>query len=282
MWNPLTNATLLHPESWCTIVSGMQMRKATVSERRHRQYLHSRRSHSQAELMIALRGQTLYGLGETLYKVRPGTVMAFAPMEPHQNGYPPGTPDLDHLWVSLMRDGFVVRRVRLRQGRMLSAPVAGGVYDVLNLPLATRRSLDGTDTPRDTPLELRRLCSHTLAACIVLTVLDAVHRQEPTRNAHAARADLIASIRRHLRQTAGRGDSLDSLARIAGYSRHHFLRLFHRETGETVQAYINRCRLRRMQEGLANGDSQKVIASELGFATPQAFSRWKRQHAPRL
>lgn len=281
MESMIENPVLIRPERWQVIVSGMPGTAASVSPERLRAYRRDRRAHSQAELMVALRGRTVYGLGEAFYPVNPGTVMAFAPMEVHQDGYPDDGPDVEHLWVSLMHEGFTVRRVRVRGGRMVSETVGDEVYDALRLPPGTRWPAAGTPEARAEPLPLRRFRARVLTESVILAAMDSERRGGRTgaRGGDEARARLIASIRRHLRRTAGRGDSLASLARIAGYSRCHFLRLFHRETGETVQAYIDRCRLLRMKEGQARGESQKVIAAELGFASPQSFSRWRRRHA---
>ncbi len=278
MWSPITDWILLHPERWRIIISGMPDEAVTVDVSRRIGYRRERRAHSHAELLFGLRGETVYGLGEAFYPVGPGTVMAFAPMELHQNGYPAFEPPVDHLWISLMHDGFTARRVRVRQGCMLSENVGASVYDALCLPPGEPLKSQADRKPEE-PLELSLFRVRTLALNVVLALLDGDRRRGTTAaDATQSRRRLIASIQRHLRRTAGRGDSLDSLARIAGYSRYHFHRIFQRETGQTVLAYINRCREQRVRECLARGETQKMIASELGFATPQAYSRWLRQH----
>ncbi|MBA2479933.1 MAG: helix-turn-helix transcriptional regulator, partial [Planctomycetes bacterium] len=84
----------------------------------------------------------------------------------------------------------------------------------------------------------------------------------------------IEAIKRHIAQTAGNGVTLDQLARIAGFSKFHFLRVFKKHTGTTVHAYVNECRLQRVAELRAAGLTQKDIGARLGFSCPAAFSRW--------
>ncbi len=230
-------------------------------------------SHSHAELLIGLEGTTVYGLGDRFQLVRPGTVMAFAAMEPHQSGYPPFEPDLAHLWISLMKDHFTARIVRLHQGRMTSSAIGPGVFEWTNPGWLLETS---PGHPPPVPSELKAFRLRRLAMDLVLVILEQDTLPATAPDSGNDQRRLIESIQQHLRQTAGRGDSLDSLARIAGYSRFHFLRLFHRETGYTVHTYVDRCRRHRVRELIASGWSRKAIAAELGFATPQSFSRWYR------
>jgi transcriptional regulator GlxA family with amidase domain len=86
----------------------------------------------------------------------------------------------------------------------------------------------------------------------------------------------MEAIRRHIQETGGVDASLDHLARVAGYSKFHFLRLFRQHTGRSVHECVNQSRLRKVEEQLADGLALKAIAVKLGFSCPAAFSRWYR------
>ena len=267
-------ALLEHPERWQLVASSLDLpRSPTPPAERRRWYRRYRWAHSHAELVFGLEGETVYGLGDAFYPIGPGTVIAFAPMEPHQNGYPPFESDLEHLWISLMPNHFTARVVRMRQGRMTAMAVGPEVYE-WNDP---RRLLDSPpDHPARSPDAWRAFRLRRLAMDLILTILEHEIPFSEKADTGAGQGRLVLSIQQHLQKTAGRGDSLDSLSRIAGYSRFHFLRMFRREAGCTVHAYVDRCRRRRVHERMAEGWSQKAIAVELGFATPQSFSRWHR------
>ena len=94
------------------------------------------------------------------------------------------------------------------------------------------------------------------------------HRQWMQRNTHDhSHQELMLMLH-------GRGVTLDMLARISGYSKFHFLRLFQRCTGQTVHTYIDHCRRQRVEAMLQQGCAKKEIAAALGFSCPAAFSRW--------
>ncbi|HTW26131.1 MAG TPA: bifunctional DNA-binding transcriptional regulator/O6-methylguanine-DNA methyltransferase Ada [Acetobacteraceae bacterium] len=61
--------------------------------------------------------------------------------------------------------------------------------------------------------------------------------------------------------------SLDSLARRAGYSRFHFLRLFRDVTGVTPRSYAEGVRARRLQRALAGGERVAEAVAGSGFGS---------------
>jgi AraC-like DNA-binding protein len=91
--------------------------------------------------------------------------------------------------------------------------------------------------------------------------------------------EIIATVRAHLEETAGRGDTVESLARLAGYSKYHFLRLFKQHTGHTIHAYVDICRHAKMSTLEDQGLTRRRIAEELGFSSASAFLRWRRLRA---
>ena len=80
--------------------------------------------------------------------------------------------------------------------------------------------------------------------------------------ARAVVADACAEIAR-----AEAIPSLDALARRAGYSKFHFLRMFRDHTGVTPRSYAEGVRARRLQASLAEGTRVADAVAESGFGS---------------
>jgi AraC-like DNA-binding protein len=66
---------------------------------------------------------------------------------------------------------------------------------------------------------------------------------------------------------------VDRLAKVAGMSRYHFVRTFHRSFGETPHEFLTRVRLQRAQELLARrGTHVTDVCFDVGFASVGSFS----------
>lgn len=88
--------------------------------------------------------------------------------------------------------------------------------------------------------------------------------------------DVVSIAVTQVEATAGKGISIDRLARITGYSPFHFARNFKQHKGMTVHQFVDACRRRRVRTLLDEGYTKKAIGEELGFSCPPAFSRWYR------
>lgn len=78
----------------------------------------------------------------------------------------------------------------------------------------------------------------------------------------------IERARNHVKEHyAELGLGIEDLARVAGYSRYHFTRLFKQQVGIAPYAYLLRFRLRRALERISSTDDPiKKIAGEVGFS----------------
>ena len=91
-------------------------------------------------------------------------------------------------------------------------------------------------------------------------------------------AKIIHAIHQHICGSSGKAMTVEKLARIAGYSKFHFFRLFRKHTGQNVHDCINASRMRKTREMLKDGFLRKQISGELGFSCPSAFSNWYARH----
>jgi AraC-like DNA-binding protein len=67
---------------------------------------------------------------------------------------------------------------------------------------------------------------------------------------------------------------LSDVVRVAGLSRHHFCRIFRKETGRTVTEYIAVLRVRAAAESLMRGDARvSEVALAVGFQSISQFNR---------
>jgi len=82
----------------------------------------------------------------------------------------------------------------------------------------------------------------------------------------AAAASRVAPARAYLDAHVAERVSLDALAALAGVSKFHFVRLFHRVVGESPHAYQLRGRVAMAKALLSSGHSASRVAQETGFA----------------
>jgi len=251
-----------------------------VAPRRNARHLAWSRRHSHAhppaELLLALGGSSLCGTAAGLVPVEPGTLLLLAPMEPHDFGYPPWAPDLDHLWIQMVPSRSFVYPAVIRRGQVRSLGPAL-VVESSAAGIDLFRVLDGLNGP--SAPRPPAICRKTIVAAvtIMLSHLAAGGTAAAPVSAHR-HAGRIEAICRHLDETAGRDASVRSLAGLARLSTFHFVRTFKQLTGQTVHDYINGARRARMRELRAGGAPFKAIAAELGFACQASFSRWRRTH----
>ncbi len=266
---------LSQPESWRLIASFLDQPTAVTDPERLAWSNAHAHAHAYREILITLRGDGVYGCHDRLHRCTPVTVIFFDAHEPHDFGYPPGADTVEHLWLVVLPAQLFIRHLEVRNGAI---PADAPTWVLDTPPAATRlsESWDWARGSRHLPHSLRRLrLVGALSDIISATAeLDLVEGPGERLRVQETAVDAVCQ---HLRETAGRGASLDTLARMAGYSRFHFLRVFKRHTGCTVLRYIDRCRLHRARDLQAANYTQQAIADELGFASPSSFSRWLRR-----
>jgi len=224
--------------------------------------------HATHELVIPLAGDVVYGIDSGFVRVQLGRVLWFRPGVAHDAGYPPASGNFDHLWVRLLAGQCAVSRVVGVDGRAERDERVRFLLDEAELGVSWSTWFAGS------PVSAQPYVILALAAAVLRTVLSTHTNRAPIVGV----AEVVSAVQAHLRSTAGSGDHLEGLASMAGYSKFHFLRVFKRETGMTVQTFINASRAARVAELQAKGMSQNAIASELGFASASSFGRWWRAY----
>lgn len=114
---------------------------------------------------------------------------------------------------------------------------------------------------------------HSLA--IMAHVFELLHlctsqMQEKKSEEGGTVADVVGYIHEHLET----GITLSDVAEALHINKHYLCRLFKRETGMTVNTYINSARLAKAKQMLAeSGESVTFIAAECGFGEPSLFTK---------
>lgn len=110
-----------------------------------------------------------------------------------------------------------------------------------------------------------------LAVCLVRTFADPSSR---LRRRSALPAYKLRAVIRHMREHAAEPFSLAALADVAGMSRFHFSRMFHRATGHSPQRYFIDLRIAEAQRLLQETDRPIIeIGLALGYTSPSHFAQ---------
>jgi AraC-like DNA-binding protein len=226
----------------------------------------NRHAHPHAEAMLVLAGTGGFAVGDRVHDARPGLFALLPPGVPHDCGMPPGG-RARQLWLAWIGGRILVSLVEGDGGWTSRTVLVLGAGAVAFDPDLLRDD----PAPRADPWRMR-----TALAAVLAQVAEAGWRRP---GAPALQDDALAALIHHLDATGGGGHSLTSLARLAGTGRTWFARAFRAATGCTVGGYIDRCRAARARALRAEGASETVIASELGFSCVQSWARWRRQHA---
>lgn len=241
----------------------------------YRDWLHENSdSHSHRELLIPVKGRCLSALNGKIYDCEPGTFFLFGKGDVHPQGYPPKADGLEHFWVSFMGADAVVRRVRVRRGRFRDifqrSCVIGGHETTRNVARCWDEIASGAGDGT-----FNRLKMIAALAALLYYLLENVNTFMKS-GSEERQIKVVETVMKHIDRTAGKNVSLDQMARISGYSKYHFLRVFKLHSGLTAHEYVDKARLEKTRELEAAGSLKKEIAEELGFSCSAAFSHWRR------
>lgn len=269
---------LLSPERWAVVTSFLPPAVSPCGDSRHRAW---RRAHTHAhqhgEILFALRGSSTYGFLDRAYRCRPGTLIYFDAFEAHDLGYASDTRDVRHLWVSFVQDRILWCIRDIERGRMETVTGSNGMIIGEDIGLQAGRVIADCRTAAEARPDVARLRLLGLLASVLGRIADEGYREPVRADRDALQAQTIDAIRHHILATGGSDASLDTLTRISGYSKFHFVRMFKRYTGQPVGRYVNWCRIQKMDELRQAGKSLKEIGAALGFSCQSAFCRWRRQ-----
>lgn len=263
---------LASPERWKIVSSRFSPEALPITDDRHSAWMRNNsEGHSHCEVLFALSGEVNYGFKQDVYPCTPGTIFLFDSAEEHDCGYPPWALSAEHLWIYFLQDKIVMRVLSVKDGTYRPLAGSGAMLSLSALPMR----LFGT--PQEPMLPAGAVRLRTIGALIglIMSFIELGYAEECS-SSREFRRSVIKVVEQHIQETSGCGISLDSLARLSGYSKYHLERLFKEHTGYSVHKYVDRCRIAKFREMAKSGHSMKEISAALGFTCQSSFSRWHK------
>jgi AraC-like DNA-binding protein len=232
-------------------------------------------AHPFYEVLMAVKGTSLYGTDRTIFLCRPGTMVLIPPNRPHASKYLPSDNHLFHIWVSFITPEqafaqfIIVERGRFRRLHdercLINVDAPGRLLHKLN-------SNDSAGSPAKSGQA--RLLLHAFFSELIRLVIESGYHPPGMIDRELMPQKKIDLVCAGLREAAGLNTTLAATAAAAGYSPSHFARLFKRVTGHTFHEHIDARRLERVKKLLNDNTPQKTISDMLGFTSKSTFSRW--------
>lgn len=259
---------LAQPQQWKIVCPPKIKDKIPVRNKAHEEWMINN-SHldSHAEVLIILKGSGYFGCNSEVYEITPGTIFVMEPFVEHDVFYPDDQRDFEHIWVFVFKDRCVYQRLSAFSD--IQRPP-----DIKQIMVCDTSSTGGALLYQAGGCDRLRL--HAALNMIIYSVISKGYEIEEQAFCVSFQSEVIEAICRHIQDTAGRATSLDILARISGYSKYHFHRIFQQHTGMNVHDYVDMCRLQKAKRMKEEGRLKKEIASELGFSCLAAYSRWNK------
>jgi AraC-like DNA-binding protein len=259
-------------DRWRIISSRFTPEVEPVADWRHEAWsMDNCQGHSIREALIVLGGKANYGFKQKVYPCVPGAVFLFDSYEEHDSDYVPWCTNAEHLWIYFHNDTVLMRVLSIKDGAYRSLPGSSTMLSASSLPLSL---FTASQHPLE-PAEVVRFRTISALAVLVMSFIDLGYAEE-SGDSREFRQTIISAVEQRIRETCGSSTSLDSLARVSGYSKFHLERLFKERTGCTIHQYVDRCRAAKCKEMIGNGHSLKEISSALGFSHQSSFSRWRK------
>lgn len=260
---------LLSPEKWQFITA--RTRNSILEQEKESQREKQLDSHPMREILMTVSGKYSYAYNDKYYDCAPGVIFLIDSHMSHENYYTSDAVGLFHIWIYSGLKKTIIRCTRINRGKFeIFAWTVTSVTSEINL----NRLWDEYNLAQSSFAQFCSLQKLRMALGIVFCRL----LENPTNSNHRDYLQSIVELTKERIQKDFRsGTNIDYLARSAGYSRYHFVRVFKQYANCTVQQYIDSCRIDEMERLQQLNYSQKEIASELGFAGPSAFSVWRRK-----
>lgn len=227
-------------------------------------------SHHMREIMLALSGEYTYGFNGTYYSCRPGTLFLIDSGIKHELCYTDEAENLLHLWTYELDNLIPVRILAINRSKinMLASAliIQGRQFDINEMWDAFNCAENEAE---------REIRKQYLKLTLALSFATCFNASQPNRDSFQLTQIKMAVMR--IRNNLKNGVSVDHLAKVTGYSRFHFVRLFKQYTGGTIQEYLDQCRRQEYFQLKKQRRPQKEIAAELGFKDVHSFYRWVKK-----
>lgn len=227
--------------------------------------------HAYREILLVLTGSVSQRLNDAFYQIPADTLLLIDRRERHSWGYNAESEGL-HCWIVLLPGKLLWNFVSCKNGEYGYVRRGGlarsELYDALE---RCWESCSGESPAQEKAAQVAEL------SAIMSLILVAIGRQmsefqlqRRLSNEENARV-VIQQVAAHVHDCCG--CTVTDMARMAGYSQVHFVRLFRRFTGMRPKEYIRMIRFRKYAE-LHGKIPVKQLAGELGFGSSSALNHW--------
>lgn len=232
-------------------------------------------SHFHRELHLVLSSSRLFRVGGRSFLVRPGEAVFVDRWEEHCSVAPPGVTDAPFVtavlhghqpmwWHTICEQGFNNFRLIVPETYVNLSPELSAFFE---------RHLDAALVDTAMPETAIRLAT-TVNAAIAEYVL-AIGR---AAQAGERQALPLEAVRRRIAESNGAHCTVAGLAALAGLDPKTLDRRFRAAFGRSVRDEIQRVREAYVRFAVVCGETQKAIATALGFSAVSNYNRWRRQH----
>jgi AraC-like DNA-binding protein len=268
----------LRPEKWQVISSLIPIELNPTEDDNYQAWAnHNCDNHPHREILFCLEGGGFYSYQGQLYPCKSGSLFLIGSDEFHACGYPESSAKQIHLWLYIIKKQLV--------GRFFNISSNNGVISSSNFVFSKPEEaivLENiwNELEKDSELSAdlkRRKFTFALANMLVY-VMENIKKDSTATDSAKYRQKIILTVKDYINETMASGKTVGDLARIAGYSKYHFMRIFKEETNMTIHEYINTKRRKKVAEMLKDGISKKEIGYELGFSSPVAFANWLKKN----
>lgn len=221
------------------------------------------------EIIVGLSGRSAFGFNSEVYVIEPGVCMISASRDYHDTGRSldgaPAEYVCFHFYPGYIYwEIFELNHINFNSLTLFTLKDTSFNWWCCN-------ELENVHNLNLNPTQ-KRIFLESLLTCIKLSILDQIPRNPA--NPYPCRRDRIFMVMKKIINSHGANISASDMARLAGYSKYHFLHIFKEHTGCTLGEYINKVRLAHCRKLMDQGVEQKRIATEIGFKSTVAFSHW--------
>jgi len=269
---------MLDSKCWKIACSQLPIETPQLSTAQHDLWLKKNiDKHQYREILLALKGNSLNSLNGKSYICSPGSLFLFDEFEEHDRAYSAMNEDIDHLWLHLIEDKIAARIIKIRNHHLEYCGHDLVIKDknLISLVVEAWDSLKNSKLTDE--LKRKKLVSRMSVFILELVERD-LNGNSTTGSAKTYQAQTIDMIKEYIIIISGKNLTIDKLARIAGYSKFHFIRLFKQHTGESIHKYINSVRISKVKSMFKAGCRKKEIGDKLGFSCASSFSRWYKKN----
>lgn len=265
---------LLSPEQWKFIAGFLPEEVSPVTKINMPEVKEKKLDrHCAREILVPLSGNYAYSFNGKCYNCAQGAMFLIDANIEHETGYTRYSDNLIHLWLFVGRKQILAQYLKIHHGRMESKRKIA-----INDFASDMNLYDLWEALRHETGEFQTfIARRKFMLALSLIFIKILEIDKTGADPGIYQKMMVEMVKDRIQKSFRQGIDLTQLAKVGGYSKFYFLRLFKQYSGYTVYEYFNQCRINEMKYLLQKKLSQKEIAIELGFSCAAAFSNWRKK-----